>query len=96
MKIKVRNISGVDQSFQADGYNYKNVKPGEVVERDFKDEKHIPAGWEVVAKTTVDAPTSSKPKGRNAATVITENNQNISIPDNAGVVTSTDAITGVK
>lgn len=87
MKIKVKNISNVDQTYQIDGINYRTAKPGDIVEREFKDEKHIPVGWEVVNKTpaaVVDTP--AKPKGRNAATVITEDNQKPT--SNDGVTTS--------
>lgn len=90
MKIKVKNISGVEKAIQLDGFNYTTVKPGDIVERNL-DEKNIPEGWELVGK---EAPvTTGKPRGRNAATVITENNQNPT--SNDGVITS-GAITGLK
>ena len=92
MKIKVKNISNVEQTFQVDGYNYKTVKPGEVTERDFKDEKSIPDGWEIAGKQQPEAVATSKPKARNTAPVITETNHNAT--SNDGVITSS-TITGL-
>lgn len=85
MKIKLRNISGVDKSIQLDVCNYTVVKPGEVVEREVRSENHIPDGWEVVDTKTATA-TGKKATGK-PPVVITENLVT-PIADNSNVTTS--------
>jgi hypothetical protein len=85
MKIKLRNISGVDKSIQLDVCNYIVVKHGEVAEREVKSENHIPDGWEVVDTKT--APATGKKVTGKPPVVITES-ITAPIADNSNVTTS--------
>lgn len=91
MKIKLRNISGIEKSIQLDGFNYTVVKPGEVVEREVRSENHIPDGWEIVTKGNT-APTTGKKATGKPPVIITENH-NAPIADSG--VTTSEAIKGL-